>query len=82
MQAPRWSDAANVGHFAPNGKSLMVPVGSTVSGIALIQVAGAEPGSLLPAYLPILRDDLVHASIGAADVRGKDVMVISSVGHR
>jgi hypothetical protein len=48
--------------------------------VVAIRVAGVEPGSLLPAYLPTLLDDLVDASSVTANVSGKDVVVISSVG--
>jgi hypothetical protein len=50
------------------------------SFVVAIRVAGAEPGSLLPAYLPILYGDLVDATGSAGNVGGKDVVIISSVG--
>lgn len=48
--------------------------------VVAIRVSGAKPGSMLPAYLPILYGDLVDASGIAGEVGGKDVLVISSVG--
>jgi hypothetical protein len=46
-----------------------------------IRVHGAEPGRMLPAYLPILLGDLRAPSTSAARVGGKDVTVISSIGE-
>lgn len=45
-----------------------------------IRVDGVEPGTLLPAYLPILLADLEDASTTANQVGGRDVTVVTSVG--
>lgn len=45
-----------------------------------IRVDGAEPGTLLPAYLPILLADLEDASSTEDQVGGRDVTVVTSVG--
>lgn len=46
-----------------------------------IRVEGIEPGSLMPAYLPILYDDLIDPTGITGNVGGKDVVVIASVGN-
>jgi len=46
-----------------------------------IRVDGAEPGSLLPAYLPILTADLEGPAVTNARIGGRDVTVINSVGE-
>lgn len=46
-----------------------------------IRVDGAEPGSLLPAYLPILSADLEDPATTIDRIGGRDVTVISSVGE-
>lgn len=46
-----------------------------------IRVDGAEPGSLLPAYLPILTADLEDPATTSDRIGGRDVTVISSVGE-
>ena len=48
--------------------------------VVAIRITGARPGTMLPAYLPILYGDLVDASGIEGEVSGKDVLVISSVG--
>jgi hypothetical protein len=58
----------------------LVSQDDTFSFVVAIRVAGAEPGSLLPAYLPILYGDLVDATGSAGNAGGKDVVIISSVG--
>jgi len=67
-------------------------IGDMVSGYALvsqedffsfvvaIRIEGVEPGSLMPAYLPILFEDLVEPSVVAGNVGGKNVVVIASLG--
>ena len=45
-----------------------------------VRVEGAEAGTLLPAYLPILLGDLVEPSTAEAMVEGKDVLVITTKG--
>ena len=45
-----------------------------------IRVDGVEPGTLLPAYLPILLADLEDASSTEDQVGGRDVTVVTSVG--
>ena len=45
-----------------------------------VRLDGAERGTMLPAYLPILYEDLVDPTGQAASVGGKDVVVISSEG--
>jgi hypothetical protein len=63
-----------------------------VSGYALVsvddffafaiatRVQGVEPGSLLPAYLPILMGGLIDPTVATGNVAGRDVLIISSVG--
>ncbi len=51
------------------------------SFVVAIRIDGVEPGTLLPAYLPILYDDLVEPEGLAANVGGKDVIVIASIGN-
>jgi hypothetical protein len=48
--------------------------------VVAIRIEGVEPGSLLPAYLPILFEDLEDPSGSADTVGGKDVVIVSSVG--
>ncbi len=50
------------------------------SFVVAIRVEGVEPGSLLPAYLPILLGDLIDPATITANVGGKDVVVVSSMG--
>lgn len=50
------------------------------SFVVAIRVEGVTPGTLLPAYLPILYEGLADPQDGEAEVGGKDVLVISSVG--
>ncbi len=50
------------------------------SFVVAIRVAGAEPGTLLPAYLPILYGDLVDPSVADGNAGGKEVTIISSSG--
>ena len=45
-----------------------------------IRIEGATPGTLLPAYLPILYQDLVDPQASTGRVGDKDVVIISSVG--
>jgi hypothetical protein len=68
-------------------------VGDMVSGYALvsqedffsfvvaIRIDGIEPGSLLPAYLPILYGDLEDPQGSTRSMGGKDVVVITSLGE-
>lgn len=49
--------------------------------VVAIRIEGVEPGSLLPAYLPILYADLVEPSGIAGAVGGKNVVIVSSVGN-
>ena len=46
-----------------------------------VRVDGAEPGTLLPAYLPILIDDLEDATTSSDSIGGREVTVVSSVGE-
>ena len=46
-----------------------------------IRVDGVEPGSLLPAYLPILTADLEDPATSNDRIGGREVTVISSVGE-
>lgn len=48
--------------------------------VVAIRIDGIEPGSLLPAYLPMLYQDLVDPSGVPGTVGGKEVVVVSSVG--
>jgi hypothetical protein len=50
------------------------------SFVVAIRIDGVEPGSLLPAYLPTLYEDLVDPTGIAGNVGGKNVVVVSSVG--
>ena len=50
------------------------------SFVVAVRVVGVEPGTLMPAYLPILTGDLVDPSAVDGNVGGKDVTVISSIG--
>jgi len=45
-----------------------------------VRLDGAEPGAMLPAYLPILYEDLVDPTGQAGSLGGKDVVVITSEG--
>ena len=68
-------------------------VGDMASGYALvsqegffgfvvgIRIDGVEPGTLLPAYLPILLEDLEDPQAATRTLGGKDVTVITSVGE-
>ena len=51
------------------------------SFVVAIRVDGIDPGSLLPAYLPILYDDLEDPQGMTGQVGGKDVIVIASLGE-
>lgn len=46
-----------------------------------IRVDGVEPGTLLPAYLPILLEDLEDPTTGVDRIAGRDVTVVNSVGE-
>jgi hypothetical protein len=48
--------------------------------VVAIRIDGVEPGSLAPAYLPLLIDDLVDPSVDEGTVGDKDVLIVSSVG--
>ena len=49
--------------------------------VVAVRVEGVEPDSLLPAYLPILYEDLIEPTPGIArTIGGKDVVVIASLG--
>ena len=48
--------------------------------VVAIRVEGAPAGGLLPAYLPILLQDLVDPSTTTSTSGGKQVLVISSIG--
>jgi len=50
------------------------------SFVVAIRVMGAQPGTLLPAYLPILYGDLVDPSAAGGNAGGKDITVITSIG--
>lgn len=50
------------------------------SFVVAIRIEDVKSGSLLPAYLPVLTDDLVDPVSTARTLGGKDVVVISSVG--
>jgi hypothetical protein len=50
------------------------------SFVVALRVAGAEPGTLLPAYLPTLYGDLIDPVSSDAVVGGKEVIVISTTG--
>lgn len=49
--------------------------------VVAIRIEGVQPGSLLPAYLAILSEDLVDPISNTENVGGKEVLVISSVGE-
>ncbi len=51
------------------------------SFVVAIRIDGVEPGSLLPAYLPTLYEDLVDPTGIAGNVGGKNVVVVSSIGN-
>jgi len=50
------------------------------SFVVAIRIEGATPGTLLPAYIPILYDDLVDPSGIAGRMSGKDVVIVASLG--
>jgi hypothetical protein len=50
------------------------------SFVVAIRIVGSAPGSLTPAYLPILYEDLVDPTGTEGRLGGKEVLVISSVG--
>jgi hypothetical protein len=50
------------------------------SFVVAIRVDGVTPGTLLPAYLPLLTDDLVDPQVTTGTAGGKAVVVVSSVG--
>jgi hypothetical protein len=58
----------------------LVSVDNLFSFVVGIRIDGAEPGSLLPAYLPFLLDDLVEPSSTPASLAGKQGLVITSIG--
>lgn len=45
-----------------------------------VRVHGAEAGTLLPAYLPILLGDLTEPTTAEAELAGKDVVVVTTEG--
>jgi hypothetical protein len=49
--------------------------------VVAIRIDGVEPGTLTPAYLPILYDDLINPEGIAGEMGGKDIIVIASVGN-
>lgn len=51
------------------------------SFVVAIRLEGATPGSVLPAYLPILTAGLTDPDTTDATVGGKDVLVITSAGE-
>jgi hypothetical protein len=73
-------------------KTVGADPGDMVSGYALVsqedffsfvvalRVEGVEPGALLPAYLPILVDDLEDPETVAGEVGGRDVLIVTSLG--
>jgi hypothetical protein len=73
-------------------ESVGADIDDMVSGYALVsqedffafvvglRVAGAVPGSLMPAYLPILYEDLEEPSSLAGNAGGRNVVVITSIG--
>jgi hypothetical protein len=50
------------------------------SFVVAIRVEGVTPGTLLPAYLPILYEDLDDPQSVVGRMGGKDVTVITSIG--
>lgn len=48
--------------------------------VVAIRIDGVDPGSILPAYLPILDADLVEPAGIVGRVGDKDVLIISSIG--
>lgn len=68
-------------------------VGDMVSGYALVsqedlfafvvglRIDGVEPGSVAPAYMPLLIGNLVDPTTSEAELGGKEVTVISSLGE-
>lgn len=51
------------------------------SFVVAIRIDGVDPGSLLPAYLPILYDDLEDPQRSTGRLGDKDVIVITSLGE-
>jgi len=74
-------------------ETLGAEIGDMVSGYALasqedffsfvvaIRIEGVTPGTFLPAYLPILYEDLEDPQGLAARIGGKDVIVVASIGN-
>lgn len=51
------------------------------SFVVAIRIDGIDPGSLLPAYLPILYEDLEDPQSSFGRAAGKDVLIIDSIGE-
>jgi hypothetical protein len=51
------------------------------SFVVAIRIEGVEPGTLLPAYLPILFEDLEDPQGIVAQKGGKDVVLVASIGN-
>lgn len=49
--------------------------------VVSVRIDGIEPGSLLPAYEPILLADLQDPTVSQETISGKDVDVVTSVGE-
>jgi hypothetical protein len=49
--------------------------------VVALRVEGIEPGTLLPAYLPLLYEDLTEPSGIVGRVGGKDVVIVASRGE-
>lgn len=50
------------------------------SFVVAIRVEGAEPGTLLPAYLPTLLDDLLDPRVSSEVVAGREVTIVTAIG--
>lgn len=59
----------------------LVSTDDTFAFVVAIRVRGVRPGTLLPAYLPILLADLVDPSTMTAADGGKEVVIIASLGE-
>ena len=46
-----------------------------------LRIDGVEPGSVAPAYMPLLIGNLVDPTTSEAELGGKEVTVISSLGE-
>jgi hypothetical protein len=51
------------------------------SFVVAIRIEGVEPGTLLPAYLPLLYQDLEDPQGISGRISGKDVIIVASLGN-